>query len=380
MDGAFLSYKLGVVGMGSWFTRLHKGAQRVGGLDVFKAVGTKPYQAKTQVMQRFNISEDRYYTVDPETGSIPDGFYDGVDVVQIADPNVFHAAQAADALSRGKKVVVEKAFGVTEAEHNGFIQYLKDNGKENDVCLHLHYVDKMPTKTLRDEAPGFLKKHGRITAAYATFFEARSPVDAGRTWLFSPENGGLFMDWIHPMEVLLYAFSPTFGRITEANPYLIDASYDKLNPTGIGVSLGVGGANFTEGAMAHMSIAKGVDKKFERKVMRFLFEDGEYLKLTYASSEPEFTSAARGELEMGKVEGNKFVYTGLKTLIGENSADRYVREMVEFCGGKRLGFDLGQINELFGPQWDYQRLMSGRTPERDKKKIERFLTDGLFYG
>jgi predicted dehydrogenase len=375
-----LVYKLGIVGVGHWFEKLHTGAKMVGGIDVTKAVGTRPFQQHAKVLQKCNIGGESYYMVDKETGKIPDAFFDGIDVVQIADPNALHASQAMDALGRGKKVVIEKTFAVTKPEYSRFIDYVRSSKKQQDVYLHLHYCDKMPTRSMKEEAAGYLGKFGRVKEVYATFFESANRDDFERRSLFDIINGGLFMDWIHPMEVLYYVFGASFGHITELNPYMTNPSYDKKNPTGLNVTIGVSGENFAGGALMHINIAKGVDKKFDRKSMCFVFESGDYVRLTYSGSEAEFTTSARGKIELGSEKDMVFTDRGSEMLMGENSSETYIREIVALCSGEREGFNTEEISNLFAPQWEYQSMVSGKQLINNRKMVEKFLADGLRYG
>ena len=45
-----MEYTMGVVGIGHWFRRLQAGLESVGGIKVVKALGTKPYESKAQVL------------------------------------------------------------------------------------------------------------------------------------------------------------------------------------------------------------------------------------------------------------------------------------------------------------------------------------------
>ncbi len=370
-------YRLGVIGIGHWFKRLHTGVQRVGGIEVAKGLGTRPYEKKAALMKELGITKEMYYTTDIKTGSIPERFFEGIDVVQVADPNRFHIEQTIDSLARGKKTVVEKSFAVNKEEFDKFVGYVNANNKKNDVYLHLHYIHKMPTQELVAQKESLLKRFGNIKEIDATFFEPANDEDKNRTWLFNPENGGLFMDWIHPMEVAFHAFDCRFGKINDVETYAVSPLYDRKNPTGIHASVGLSGDRFTAGAMLNMWIAKGVDQKSSRKSMRFVFESGNYLLLDYVGSEHEFTSARRGGVELGHFEGQKPVPETTKMLVGENSSDIYIREIVSLCEGRNPGFTIGQITELFKPQWDYQSKTSGLVPRSSKEDIRGFISAGL---
>lgn len=370
-------YRLGVIGIGHWFKRLHTGVQRVGGIEVAKGLGTRPYEKKAALMKELGITKEMYYTTDPKTGSIPEQFFEGIDVVQIADPNRFHLRQTVDSLERGKKAVVEKSFAVNKEEFDEFVGYINANGKKNDVYLHLHYMHKMPTQELVAQRDGMLVRFGKVKEVNATFFEPANDDDKNRTWLFSPENGGLFMDWIHPMEVVFHAFDCMFGNMDDVKTYAVNPAYDRKNPTGVHTSVGLYGKDFIEGAKLNMWIAKGVDQKSSRKSMRFVFESGNYLMLDYVGSEHEFTSARRGGVELGRMDGQAYVPETTKMLVGETSSDIYIREIVNLCEGRNPGFTIGQITELFKPQWDYQSKASDLVPRSNKDEVKKFISAGL---
>ena len=370
-------YRLGILGIGHWFKRLHTGVQRVGGIEVAKGLGTRPYEKKAAMMRELGITKEMYYTTDPKIGSIPEQFFEGIDVIQIADPNRFHLKQAIDSLAHGKKVVVEKSFAVNKEEFDSFIDYVNANSKKNDIYLHLHYIHKMPTMELVAQRDELLKRFGKVTKIDATFFEPANDEDKNRTWLFSPENGGLFMDWIHPMEVVFHAFDCKFGNMDHVETYAVNNAYDRKNPTGIHASVGLSGERFATGATLNMWIAKGVGQKLSRKSMRFVFESGNYLMLDYVGSDHEFISAHRGEVELGRFDGQAYIPETTKMLVGETSSDIYIREIVSLCEGKNPGFTIGQITELFKPQWDYQSKTSGLVPRSSKDDVERFISAGL---
>jgi hypothetical protein len=58
-----MEYKMGVIGIGHWFKRLQSGLETVGGIKVVKAVGTKPYAQKAEMLSGLGIASESYYTM-----------------------------------------------------------------------------------------------------------------------------------------------------------------------------------------------------------------------------------------------------------------------------------------------------------------------------
>ena len=297
-------YKLGVIGLGHWFNRLNVGIQKVGGLTLVKAAGTKPFEQKTDILSDFKIGKDDYYISD-EKGRLSQDFFNGIDLVHISDPNKFHAYQTRETLLQGKYAITEKSFAGTKREFNKISSFIKKNNYENKAYLHLHYIHKQPTLILKAMLPGLVKNHGKIKSVQATFFEKENEEDARRGWLFAPENGGIFMDWIHPFEILYYAAEAGFGEIKDLSIYGVNTSYDDTNPTGVQAAIALKGKYYTNDAAAKINVAKGVKNGNQNKSIKIIFESGKYTKLCYVGSEIEFGSDERGTLEIGEVKNGR---------------------------------------------------------------------------
>jgi hypothetical protein len=68
--GNRMDYDLGVVGLGHWFSWLEKGLGEGKGLDLKKAVGTRPYDDKKSLLESFGIGRENYFISDRD-GNIP---------------------------------------------------------------------------------------------------------------------------------------------------------------------------------------------------------------------------------------------------------------------------------------------------------------------
>lgn len=366
---------MGVVGIGHWFRRLQSGLEAVGGIKVVKALGTKPYEAKAQTFEELGIARDNYYTVSGD-GSIPEGFFDGIDLVHISNPNEFHASQIRQSLSKGKKTIAEKTYAINRKEFADMKKYIKEGGLEKSIYLHLHYLHKMPTIQMKKSVKDLVAKHGKIRGIAATFFEAADDEDARRGWLFETKNGGIFMDWVHPFEVAYYSVGASFGKIQSLKLYSTNESYSSSNPTGVMADVELKGKRFADGARISVRVAKGVDPKYARKSMVFTFEDGSYARLGYIGSESE-SKENRGIFETGELSGATRAPESIIKLPGKSSSEMFVKEIIKLCNGRKAGLSLGQINRVFRPQWEYQKIAPKQQLIKDTREVELFLQDGI---
>lgn len=371
-----MEYKMGVIGIGHWFKRLEAGLQKVGGIRVVKAVGTKPYEAKAEMLKSLGITNESYYTMGGD-GRIPEQFFDGIDVVHISNPNEVHANQAMQALSRGKRTIVEKSYAVNKAEFLAFKKFVKEGNYGKSVYLHLHYVHKMPSISFRRSIKELSEKHGKITGITGTFFEPADAEDARRAgWLLDMRSGGLFMDWIHPFEVAYYTTGAYFGKITNLNLYVTNPSYSDKDPSGLMAEMPLKGKRVAEGATIRVNIAKGVEPNYSRKSMLFNFADGAYAKLDFLGSNNE-SSENRGVFETGKVVNGVKIPDFSSTTSGRSHSEFFVKDILKLCNGKRAGFSMSQVAKVFGPQWDYQKLSKKQTLIGGAKEVGLFLENGI---
>lgn len=172
-------YKLGGIGAGGhWYGRLHEFLKdRV---ELSKAVGITRYEDKKAILESYGLTKDRYFQV-VVGASLPDPFFEGIDVVHVASHNQFHEQQTHDCLEHEKVVVVEKTLATTEEATESLLRYVRRNGHEGRVTPHVHYLDKALTllwqKELWSKAIG---EAGRLARATATFIEDVSEEDLRR--------------------------------------------------------------------------------------------------------------------------------------------------------------------------------------------------------
>ena len=368
-----MQHNLGVIGLGHWFGWLEKGVGEKGSLKLVKAVGTKPFEEKAKLLTSFGITKGRYYISDPD-GRIPGEFFEGLELVHISDPNRFHKAQAIESLEYGKRVIVEKTLAINEREFDEMKSFLKKRGVEDKIYLHLHYLHKQPTLALAREMAGLVAKYGKITSVEANFFEPANEERPRRTWLLAPENGGIFMDWVHTSEIIFKTTKCSFGRIKRASDFGVNTDYDSVNPTGVEAVIEVSGRNYEDGTVATMRMAKGTEKALANKTLRIVFRSGLSVFACFPGHEAEFNNAgARGALKILDAKGKE---VSSESLSGQNSSEIFISEVLDFCNGKRIGLNLDEITEIFKSQWEYQRTAGTRRLITDRESIDAFLKSG----
>lgn len=367
--------ELGVVGLGHWFGWLLEGVGSGKGLNLKKVVGTRPFDSKRELLSKFGITRDTYY-VSEDGASLPAGFFEGIDVVHIADPNRFHADQTIDSLEHGKYVITEKTLAVNKHQFDTVSSLMRKNNYQNKVYLHLHYLHKQATIALAQNLDTMVRENGRIKNVEATFFEEENDEDAKRTWLFNPENGGIFMDWIHPFEVLFYATHCRFLGIKQFANFAVNTRYSNDNPTGVEAVIGVAGKAYTNHASARVRVAKGVKEAQADKSLRLVFESGDHLLLRFPGHQSEFNTGFRGQIQLVHNNDNGNSVVENKKLSGLNSSQIFIDEVMDFCEGNHRGLKLEEIEEIFKPQWEYQRLAASSTLIKDSAAITQFLNNG----
>jgi Oxidoreductase family, NAD-binding Rossmann fold len=369
-----MDYKLGVIGLGHWFGWLKTGLGDEGKLNLKKAVGTKPYESKEQLLRSFGIDRENYFMSDGK-GNVPEQFFADLDLVHISDPNRFHALQATEALQHGKYVIVEKTLATKKSEFGRMRSYIRKNKYEDKIYLHLHYLHKQPTIALRKALTRLIRQYGKIRSINATFFEQVNGEDTKRTWVLDMHNGGIFMDWIHPYEIIYYATRCKFGDIIGLKNFILNSSYSNDNPTGIEARVGLSGKNYMEGAIATVRVAKGTPEQYKCKCMLVNFESGNRARLIFPGHESEFNNSSdRGKLEILDKNNQRLMSESLN---GPNSSELFIKEVMDFCNGNHVGLKLNDIRKIFKPQWEYQKLSKKIEPVRDEREIRQYLDDGI---
>ncbi len=360
-------YNLGTVGLGHWIKRLHEVLRQHQEIRLVKTVGTRAFDDKKEELERYGISEDRYYRVnagDP----LPDSFFEGLDIAHIASPNQFHKLQTMQALENGKVTVVEKTFATNKQDFDEVLRFMHDNKFENKVTVHLHYLSKALTEELRKRLPQLIEKYGMITGISATFFEKFNEDDARRTWLFKPENGGIFLDWIHPVEITSHVLKASSLDLMDAKTFLIQPLYDTVNPSAVEAKFSLSGENFKPNAKIVVRVGKGFEldcKKFE---IRF---ENATVDLNYLNTEEETTTGRRGYME---------IFDGDHQTIspqGPLSYEIMVQEILRMLKGDSPSLTLEEIEKFYEPVWDFQEFSKGLQPVKDRDEIKIFVGDGL---
>jgi predicted dehydrogenase len=370
--------KLGVVGLGHWFNRLHVGMERKSGLKLTKVVGTRAFLEKAAELEHFGISKENYYTIRPNPSEpISPEFFEGIDVVQIANPNKFHASQTKQSLGAGKCTITEKTIGVTKEEFYDVLNYMDKNGCRDRAYMHLHYIHKQPVIEFSRLLPNLVEEYGKITSFSSTFFEAEREEDMHRKWLFSPENGGVFMDWVHPFEIMIHGASASFAGFEDLRLYILNSSYDESNPTGVGALVKLRGKYPDGNTVGAIRVGKGVKNDHAKKEAKIVFESGAYIKLRFVSSELEFNSEDRGSIELVKEKpsGNEFVFS--RKLSGADTSELLIEDIMNLCKRKQTTLPISKATEIFEAQWEYQRLVADEKATRDASNLDAFIKSGL---
>lgn len=357
------TYALGGIGAGGhWYGRLHPFLKDRVRLQ--KAVGITRYEEKREILESYGLTKDRYFQV-VVGGSLPDEFFEGIDVVHVASHNQFHQQQTTECLAHGVCAIVEKTLAVTEEATEDFLKFVKANGHEGRVTPHVHYLEKALAIDLRKKLwPMALERAGRLTRAVATFIEDVSEEDIRRQWLFRPENGGIFMDWIHPSAMLAHICGAHFASIEEANGYVVNAAYDPANPTGVEARFRLRGEHLAPGCTATIRVGKGFPPGVRFKRLKLEFEKGAVLELTFLDTEREIETGQKGSWTFdldGKVEKGRAT--------GPSSYELLVDEMLMMLETKGAPLSLDQIREIYRPVWITLAALEKREPTRDADAV-----------
>ncbi|MDY7082838.1 MAG: hypothetical protein SXQ77_10650, partial [Halobacteria archaeon] len=364
-------YRIGIVGAGHWSRRLNMGIKEDQPLEIHKTVDVLTYDQKKELLQDLEISRDRHYRI--EAGDpLPDDFFDGLDVVQIASPVEYHRQQTLESLEQGVLTITEKSYGANRDEFDEVMDYIGSNDLWNSSYLHLHYLKKLLTMEMPSVVSHAVEEYGEVERVEATFIEEWSEEDERRSWLFNPDNGGVFLDWIHPIEVLA-SCSAEFTKLLDGDGYLVAPSYTDEYATAARAEYAVEGDLFAEDARATVRVGKGFDDGTTHKVMRFVFDDA-YLDFEYASSEREFETDYRGEWVLKNGDGD----------VVDRSKPRgpipyyfLIREVQEALEGGETPLDEDAIRRMYEPVWMFNEQVGMETPVRDENEIESFVAEAV---
>ena len=359
------THKIGIVGVGHWSRRLVQGIKD-DPFEVHKTVDVLPYDQKSDLLGAIGVPRDRHYEIDADD-SLPDGFFEGVDVVQISSPVEYHLRQTREALDRGKFVVTEKSYASDRGEFEDAVSTLE--GRWDSSFLHLHYLNKVPTKVMPHVLERATDESGGVEHVEATFVEERSEEDAARSWLFEPENGGVMLDWVHPVEVLGAACGARLS-IEDASAYLSEPDYTDC-ATAASADFGVEGDLFADGATATINVGKGFEDTHKR--MRFVLSDDEHIDFVYADSETEFESDYRGEWVWRR--GGRVVESGKPT--GPIPYEILIDEIGDAVDGGGTWVNENVLRRIYEPVWEYNEAVDITNPVEDRRAVEEFERDAV---
>ena len=362
-----MMYNLGTVGLGHWVKRLHEVLKQHQEIKLVKTVGTRAFDDKREELEKHGISEDGYYRVGPNE-PLPEKFFENLDIVHIASPNQFHKSQTMQSLENGKVTITEKTFATNKEDFDEVVKFIRDNEHENKVTIHLHYLSKALTAELKKRLPKLIEKYGKITGISATFFEKTNEEDARRTWLFKPENGGIFMDWVHPISITSNVLKADSWKLLDGKPFVVQPAYDTVNPTAAEAKFEIKGENFKPNSTIVVRIGKGFE--VEHKRFRITFENVT-VDLNYLSTEEETITGKRGEM--------KIIDEDTQTVVPEGpvSYELMIGEMLEMFKGTRPRLTIEDIEKIYEPEWMFQEFSKEITAINDKTEIQKFVQNGL---
>lgn len=370
-----MPYNLGVVGIGHWFFRLHEGIMKTNEIQLLNIASASTAEKHKAHLEKLNVPESRYFQVVPGQ-PIPEEFFNDIDIVHIANPNEFHSSQTLQSLKKNKIVITEKTLGVNKEEFENITNYIIANNLQNKAYLHLHYAHKLITLQLPELLKRLTKEYGKITHTSATFFEKESK-DLGRRrlWLFDLKNGGLFMDWIHPFETYYKGALAEKMDLKNVSIYALNSEYSTTNPTGIYARVGLEGIFFANEVEAQIRIAIGIKDREETKSMRFIFEGGQCLDLSFVNSEIEYTTDNRGSWALHEKPGGTLIEAASPK--GPTASDVLVNDILELCRGRNPGFTMNDLSIIYAPQWKYQEMLKSVKLIADPEEVAQFVNDGL---
>ncbi len=369
-----MGYSLGIVGAGHWTRRLLRGIDEDTPIEISKVVDVKPYTEKKDLMDYIGVSEKNYFNIN-RGEPVPDEFFTNLDIVQIASPIEYHREQTLDVLNRDIPSITEKSFASDRDEFNDVLDYLDNRDKWSDVYLHLHYLKKQPTLAMPEVLERATSRLGEINRIESAFIEEYSEEDKQRGWLFNPDNGGVLLDWIHPIEVIVHGAGGKIDGFVDGDGYLIEESYTNQYPTAARAEYVVNGEYFSDDAEVVIRVGKGFPSSSTHKVMRFIMDNG-YVDFEYASSEEEFNTDYRGRWKI--VKG--FEDTEVIEEVEPTGAIPYrylIKDIYDLLEGSNRGLGRDEIVEMFNAVWMYNESVDITSPIRNKEQTNEFLETAI---
>jgi hypothetical protein len=364
--------KIGVIGLGHWFERLSEGLSG-SAISVTKAMGRKSFEERAERLAALGVTKSNYYTGFPD-GTIPEDFFHDVEAVYVSSPNSLHYRQTIQTLEKSKYAIVEKTLATNEHDFNEIINFIRKNDYERMLYLHLHYLHKQLTLNMSGILADAVKDYGKVKGVSATFLEGYKEADKRRQWIFSMEEGGIFMDWMHPYEVLFYGSKAESAKLLDASLFVMNKDYGEKYPSGVEALSEVNGEYFEKDASAEIRIGKGSTEDVKRA--RFYFDDNISAEFNFLNSEEEFGSDKRGSWRLVRKKEGKTEVLKSDEPKGPDTSEIFASEIIELCNGKKVGLTVDEIKKLYGPQWDFQRLIGDKTPIADHEKVKEFIKKG----
>lgn len=368
-------YRIGIVGAGHWSKRLEMGIREGHPFEIHKTVDVLSYDEKQGLLEALDIQRDKHYRIQPGD-PLPEEFFEGIDVVQIASPIEYHRKQTMESLEQGKLTITEKSYGADQQEFGDVLDYLTENELWSRSYLHLHYLKKLLTMRMPEIVERVSREAGPVRRVEATFIEEYSKEDERRSWLFHPRNGGVFLDWIHPIEVLAWAVDAEFTGLLDADGYLVNPSYTEDHPTAARARYSVDGEFFQDDAEATIRVGKGFRDGMTHKVMRYVFDDS-YLDFSYASSEQEFESEYRGEWAWKRWNDSSVEVLDSGRPTGPIPYRFLIREIHDAVTGDGTPLSEDVVRRMYEPVWMYNESGVLDDPVRDRDAVRSFAEDAV---
>ena len=343
-------------------------------VEIYKAMGRKGFSERADALAALGIDASRYYIGAPD-GAVPKEFISGLDGVYISSPNSLHSRQAHDVLSSGTCAIVEKTLATNRQEFDSLLEFAEERNAGGMLYLHLHYLHKQLTLQMEGLLRSAVERYGRAKSVSATFLERYSEDERRRSWLFSMSEGGIFMDWIHPFEVLFYGAMAEEVRLADARSFILDARYSKHEPSGVEALAGIRGRYFAAGAKAVIRVGKGSEATVKR--IRFYLDDGIAAEFDFRSSENEFGTEERGVFRIVDESNGASTLIGSFAPRGPDSSQIFASEIAALLRGDNRGMSMAQIARLFEPQWEYQKMLGTNGVVSDSAAVSAFVAAGM---
>lgn len=379
-------YTIGVIGAGHWAIKFKEALDSTP-ITFSKAVDIVPYD-DNDVVDNLGIAETEYKEI--KSGSpLPDDFFEDVDVVQVASPIQFHAEQTRQAMEQADVVVTEKAYGPTPPSSDADVEepadvvsstdrYASVMEQADDTVLypHLHYLRKQPTQWLRDNISDVVEEYGRIERVEATFIEEVDDEDIRRSWVLNPENGGIVMDWIHPVEVLTATCDATFEDVVEATGYITNEQYSTDHPTATRTTYSMDGDLFADDAESTVRVGKGFDPGYTWKAMRFDLENAA-LDVVYTGSGTERSTDYRGQILLHDSSSDRLTATAIETPEGPTPYELMAEDMQNAVEQDEIPDMLNRVQDMYATVDMTNEAVYGREFVTDGQEIYDLVQDGI---